>query len=321
MTVGRVSGRERRGLALVAVFSLLASLTIVFSPPALGNGNSPSAECGSTDPAWNGDFWKVQNDGGAPGTVETNVAGAIDMDADGSWINNESPVFRVVMNVGIGVGDGLVLSGIWGTGDGGTVDLTLLGLGHVTFCFTDAFAESTTTTTSSTTTTSAGATTTTSAGATTTTTASPSTTTTSDASTPTAGESTTAESDETNSEPSDATATSTANLPEGSDSGQTNDASQGDEPVEETEESTTADNDLSPETNRDTTAAAGLSGPGEPPAPGQESSDAAPFVFRNPHQWALADLAIIGALVAAVVALLNRKRLRRLVGDLGERWR
>ncbi|MEX1037842.1 MAG: hypothetical protein WDZ96_03185 [Acidimicrobiia bacterium] len=317
MTVTWGSVARRKALALAAAFCLLGSLIIVFSPPALGNGSSPSAECASTNPAWNGDFWKVEKDDGTLSEIETNMPGAITLTANGSWTNNnEDPVFRVVLKIDDeddddGDDEQVVLSGIWATGEGGTIDVTLSGLDHVTFCFTSEVAESepTTTTTSPATTTTAGPTTTT--------TAVPTTTTTPNATIATLTESTTTT-------PSDDTITNAAANPtDASDSDLTNDELQGDETVEEAEGSTTDDSGLSPEIDRDT-AAAGLTngGPGEPPTAEQESSsDAAPYVFRSSHQWTLADLAILGALIAAIAGLLARRNLRRLIWHLGERWR
>jgi hypothetical protein len=185
MTVTWGLGARRSALALLAAFGLTASLTTVLSPPALGEGNPPSVECSSTNPAWNGDFWKVEKDDGTLSEVDTNVTGAITLAANGSWTNNnEDPVFRVVLKIDDGDdedGESQVLSGIWETGEGGTIDLTLNGLDHVTFCSTSEVSEEsepTTTTTIPTTTTSTSPTTTTSAGPTTSTSpdASPATT-------------------------------------------------------------------------------------------------------------------------------------------------
>ncbi|MEX2135301.1 MAG: hypothetical protein WEB67_14255, partial [Acidimicrobiia bacterium] len=317
---------RRRALALLAAFGLLASLITVFSPPALGDGNPPSVECSSTNPAWNGDFWKVEKDDGTLSEVETNVTGAITLAANGSWTNNnEDPVFRVVLKIDGDDDDdddeNQVLSGMWKTGEGGTIDLTLNGLDHVTFRSTSEVSEEpepTTTTTISTTTTSAGATTTTSAG--------PTTTTSPDASTAT----TLGESPPTT--PSDETTTNAAANPtEVSDSGLAGDASQADESVEEADGSETDGGDwLGPEgslpdADRDTTVAGLMNGgSGEPPALGQASisSDADPDVIRNSHQWPTqVDLAILGALIAAIAVLIDRRRLRRLVGHLGKRRR
>jgi hypothetical protein len=307
---------RRKALASIAVFALLASVITVFSPTALGNGNPPHVECASTDPAWNDGYWKVQIDNGTLSTVETNFAGAISLDADGSLTNNnENPVFRIVLKVG-GVGDDPVLSGIWETGEGGTIDLTLSGLAHVTFCFTDDVpddAEPTTTLGSSTSTTSASSTTTTAAG--------PTTTTSPDAWTaPTTGESTTTPA-------SDDTKTNAAtNSIEISDSALAGDASEADASGEQAEESKTDSSEWPepegslPVADRDTIdAVPPMIGWGRPPASGQAiiSSNAVPDGIRRSDQFpSLQDLAILGALIAAIAVVIVSRRLdvRRLVG-------
>jgi uncharacterized repeat protein (TIGR01451 family) len=139
---------RRRGLALLAAFTLLASLITVFSPAAQGQqGNPPSVECASTDPAWNGDYWKVQiNNGSAElNNVETNVnddAIIFDSDdvSDGSvtWTNNhedEADVFRVVRKEGHDEGDEAV-NAIVPFGESRTLTLDP-DISHITFCFTD----------------------------------------------------------------------------------------------------------------------------------------------------------------------------------------
>lgn len=316
-------------MAWLAACCLLASTTIVLSPPALGDGNSPSSECSSTDPAWNGDFWKIESDDGTLSDVETNIAGAITLATSGSWTNNnEDPVFRVVLKIDDDDDDEevQVFSGIWETGEGGTIDIALDELDHVTFCATSDVveeSESTTTTTTlgSTTTTAAPVTTTTIAG-TTTTTPGPATTTTAAGTTTTTGPvaSPAATPDEsTTTSPSEETTTNPAANPEESGaSGIAGDGSQADETVR----TETDDNDSSPDAARDTTAAGPADGgPGDPPALGQEASDAGPDLFRSPHLWTLADLAILGGLIAALGVLVYRRRLRRLVWHLSERWR
>jgi hypothetical protein len=321
MTVTWGLDARRKGLALLAAVGLLASLIGVFSAPALGTGNSPGVECGSTDPAWNGDYWKVQNDNGTLGTVETNVAGAITLDADGSWTNNENPVFRVVLKVGEGVGDDQVLSGNWETGEGGAIDLALTGLAHVTFCFKDEVSEEseqTTTSTSPTTTTSTTSTTTTSAGPTTTTSPAAGPPTTPGESTPTPA------SDET-------TTNGAANSTEASDSAVAISVSQADGSGKEADGSSSDGSDWqepegsSPDADRDTTAAAPMDGgSGEPPSLGQAAipSSAVPGATRKSQQWpTLVDLATLGALIAAIAVLNNRSRLRRLVENVGRMGR
>jgi hypothetical protein len=129
--------------------------------PALAQqGNPPSVECASTNPLWNGEYWKVQINNGSLSTIETNVPGAITLSApSGIWTNNNnSAVFRIILKVGQGVGTDQTISGFWTTGQGGGVNLALPGLSHVTFCFTDAAG--TTSTTATTTTTQASSTTT-----------------------------------------------------------------------------------------------------------------------------------------------------------------
>jgi hypothetical protein len=322
MTVTWGLDARRKGLALLAAVGLLASLIGVFSAPALGTGNSPSVECGSTDPAWNGDYWKVQNDNGTLGTVETNVAGAITLDADGSWTNNENPVFRVVLKVGEGVGDDQVLSGDWETGEGGSIDLALTGLAHVTFCFKDEVpeeSEQTTTSTSPTTTTSTISTTTTSVGPTTTTSPAAGPPTTPGESTPTPA------SDET-------TTNGAANSTEASDSAAASSVSQADGSGKEADGSSDGSDWQEPEgssldADRDATVAAPMNGgSGEPSALGQApiSSNAVPDATRNSEQWpTLEDLATLGVLIAAIAVLNDRSRLRRLVekAHVGRRGR
>jgi hypothetical protein len=325
MTVTWGLGARRRALALLAAFGLTASLTTVLSPPALGDGNPPSVECSSTNPAWNGDFWKVEKDDGTLGEVETNVTGAITLAANGSWTNNnEDPVFRVVLKIDDG-DDGdeesQVLSGIWETGEGGTIDLTLDGLDHVTFCSTSEVSEesepTTTTTTIPTTTTTASPTTTTSAG--------PTTSTSPDAST-------------TTTPAPDETATSaSANSTDVTDSTLASDAAQANESGNEGNGSATEGSDWVgsegslPDADRDTTVLGLTNGEsGEPPALGQASISSNPVsdvIRSSPHWLTLADLAILGALMAAiaVLTLIDRGRLdfRWLVEKvhLGKRWR
>lgn len=322
-------GARREALGLLAAFALLAALISVFSPRALGShggshGNPPSVECASTDPAWNGDYWKVQANDGTLSTVETNVAGAISFGGDGSWTNNnDDAVFRIVLKVGEGVGS-QVLSGMWETGESGTIDLTLNGLAHVTFCFTLEVPEEpepTTTLGSSTTTTSASSTTTTSEGPTTTTPAGPTTTMSPDTWTaPTPGEPTTPASDETTN--------AAANSTEESDSALASYASQANESGEEADGSKTDGSEWYgpegslPDADRDTTMAGLIvGGSGEPPALGQASieSNAVPDVVQTSHQWPTqVDLAILCALIAAIAVLIDRRKLdfRRLVGKV-----
>jgi hypothetical protein len=324
MTVTLGLGARRRALALLAAIGLTASLTAVFSPPALGNGNPPSVECYSTNPAWNGDFWKVEKDDGTLSDVDTNVTGAITLAANGSWTNNnEDPVFRVVLKIDDGDdedGESQVLSGIWETGEGGTIDLTLNGLDHVTFCSTSEVSEEsepTTTTTIPTTTTSTSPTTTTSAG--------PTTSTSPDAST-------------TTTPAPDETATSaSANSTDVTDSTLASDAAQANESGNEGNGSATEGSDWVgsegslPDADRDTTVLGLTNGEsGEPPALGQASISSNPVsdgIRSSPHWLTLVDLAILGALMAAiaVLALIDRGRLdlRRLVEKLhtGKRWR
>ena len=319
-------GAHRKVLASIAASALLASLMTVFSPPAFGShggshGSPPSVECASTDPAWNNEYWKVQIDNGALSTVETNVAGAISLDAEGAGTNNnDDPVYRTVLNFGGSVGADQVLSGTWETGEIRTLDLTLIGLTHVTFCFTDEGSEEdeapvgpepTTTLVSSTTTTAAGPTTTTAAGPTTTTSRDSWTTT-------TPGESTTTPAyDETTSD--------AANSADVTDSAVAGDESQPIESGEEVEGSKIDGSEwLGSEGSDDDrdTSDAGLifGGSGEPPALGQVpiSSNAIPDAQIS-HQWPTPlDLAILGALIAAipVLVLIDRRKLdlRRLVG-------
>ena len=149
---------------------ILMAMVLMLAAPALGQqGNPPSVECASTDPVWNEEYWKQQVNDGALGSIETNVTGAITLDSDGDWINNnDDSVFRIILKVGSGVGTDQVISGLWATGEGGNINLDLAGLSHVTFCFTDP-VETTTTTAEETTTTTAEETTTTTAEETTTT--------------------------------------------------------------------------------------------------------------------------------------------------------
>jgi hypothetical protein len=277
-------------------------------------------ECASTDPTWNDEYWKVQIDNGTLSTVETNVAGAISLDADGSLTNiNENPVFRIVLKVG-GVADDTVLSGTWESGEGGTIDLTLDGLAHVTFCFTDEVpdeAEPTTTLGSSTSTTSASSTTTTAVGPTTTT-------------SPDAWTTTTPASDDTNTN-------GAANSTEVGDSALASETSQADESGDQADGSKTdssewpgPDGSLS-DADRDTTDAGLLIGGwGGPPGRGQAtiSSNAVPDGIQSSDQFpTIQDLAILGALMAAIAVVIVSRRLdvRRLVGKShggkgGARW-
>lgn len=314
-------GARRRASALLAAFGLTASLTTVFSPPALGDGNPPSVECSSTNPAWNGDFWKIEKDDGTLSEVDTNVTGAITLAADGSWTNNnDDPVFRVVLKIDGGDDEeSQVLSGMWETGEGGTIDVTLNGLDHVTFCSTSEVSEESepTTTTIPTTTTSTSSTTTTSAG--------PTTSTSPDASTTTKPASVeTATSASANS--TDVTDSTLA-----SEAAQANESgNEGNGSATEVSEQDGAEGSL-PDADRDTTVL-GLtnSESEEPPALGQASisSSPVPDVIRSSAHWlGLVDLAILGALMAAiaVLTLIDRGRLdfRRLVerAHKGKRWR
>jgi hypothetical protein len=140
MNTDRIRGHDaqRRLLALVACLALLAALATMFSPAALGD--SPDGECSSSDPAWNGEYWTVEEDDGVLDDIETNVLGATTLTGSGSWVNNNvNPVFRIVLEVDDDDADDTeVLTGLWETGDGGTIDLTLDELEQVTFCFTDA---------------------------------------------------------------------------------------------------------------------------------------------------------------------------------------
>jgi hypothetical protein len=160
----------RRAAGFGSVLFLVGSLTLVMGVPASAQqGNPPSVECASQDPLWNGEYWKIQISNGGLGTIETNVAGAITLLANGNWTNNNnSAVFRIVLKVGQGVGTDQIISGFWTTGQGGGVNLVTPGLSHVTFCFTDAAPPpSTTTTAQGTATTTQGTTTTTQATTTT----------------------------------------------------------------------------------------------------------------------------------------------------------
>jgi hypothetical protein len=86
-----------------------------------------------------------------------------------------------------------------------------------------------------------------------------------------------------------------------------------------------------PDADRDTTVLGLTNGEsGEPPALGQASISSNPVsdgILSSPHWLTLVDLAILGALMAAiaVLALIDRGRLdlRRLVEKLhtGKRWR
>ena len=138
--IAMVGLAKRRVMGVSGALLLLMALVTMLAAPAIGQqGNPPSVECASTDPVWNGEYWKRQVNDGALGQIETNVAGAISLDSDGDWTNNNNdPVFRIILKVGQGTGTDQVISGLWETGEGGNIDLDLNGLSHVTFCFTAA---------------------------------------------------------------------------------------------------------------------------------------------------------------------------------------
>jgi hypothetical protein len=120
------------------VFSLMA----VFAGPAEGQGNPPSVECASTDPLWNGEYWKIQvgDNGqptGSPETSENVVNGDITLSIENlvvTWTNNSDYyVFRVVEKGGQ---YDEVNEGMWGPGEGDTFGVEQ-SISHITFCFTD----------------------------------------------------------------------------------------------------------------------------------------------------------------------------------------
>lgn len=317
-------GARRRTLALLAAFALLASLMTVFSEPALGD---PSVECSSTDPAWNGDYWKVLTLNGTLTTVETNVAGAISIDADGTWTNNNSdPAFRFGVKVGSGVGSGQVLSGMWEAGEGGTVDFIPNGVGHVTFCFTAGVPEESapTTTPESPTTTTPPTTTTSPEAAPPPPPGEPTTTTGPDALTPPPpGESTPPSFGEPTTTSPDESTNAASNSTGDSDFAIATNTSLANESSEETDASETDGNEgQEPEgplsdADRDTTVAGLTIGEsGEPPTQVQ-ASEAVPDVIPSSSQWPTrVDLAILAALLIAIAVLVERKKLdsRRLSG-------
>jgi hypothetical protein len=170
------------GLTALVILLYLVNVIMLGSNPVGAVGNPPDVECASTDPAWNGVFYKVQvNDGVL--TSETEGSGLIGITGTQgvvTWVNNEPEdyVFRYVLKVGTGTGNtDTVVNALWAPGEGGTIDLDEVGLSHMTFCFTEPEA-TTTTTTEATTTTTTEATTTTTTEATTTTTTEATTTTT-----------------------------------------------------------------------------------------------------------------------------------------------
>lgn len=313
---------HRRLLALLTCLALLAALTTMFSPAALGD--SPDEECSSSDPAWNGEYWAVEEDDGVLGDIETNVSGATTLTASGSWVNNNvNPVFRVVMEIDDDDDDEetQVLTGFWETGEGGLIDLTLDELEQVTFCFTNAVAdgEEPTTTVGSSSTTSLPGTTTTLE--TTSTTSMPETTTTSNTGTgttpevstpttaPTPGATTAPEGSPTS--PSDDPTSAAAASPPADSILETNElVNQSD--VGETDEST-SDSDAD-------RFASVVAGSGNLPAAGAPLSlQAEAEPVGESHSWpTLGDLAVLGSLVAAIGLVLGRKRIGRLVKSL--RW-
>ncbi|CAN5763172.1 hypothetical protein BH23ACT4_BH23ACT4_00840 [soil metagenome] len=321
-------GAPRKALALVAASALLASLIVVFSPPAWGN--SPTVECASSNPEWDGDYWKIQIVNGTLSTVETNVSAAISLSANGSWTNNsdDDSVFRIVLKVGASGAD-QVVSGMWAPGEGGTIGMPLNALGHITFCFTDGNDEDVEpepTTTTTTTTTSASSTTTTSAGVTTTTSAGPTTTTSPSLTTTTSPSLLTTTTPSSDATTTDATAISTEvdASAEADDSALAGDPSQPSEPAGEAVVSEIVGSEADgPEgslrdADRDTVAGL-IEDWGSPPALGQESlpSNAAPGVSPSSQHWPTqVDLAILVALIAAIAVLIHRRKLdlRRLFG-------
>lgn len=189
MTTRKLAGLVTALLLMVAMLPLVG----------LGQeGNPPETEC--TSEAWNGEYWKIQYNDGVFGGVESNVsAGAITLNSNGSWTNNhDNPVFRIVLKTGTPYPDVVHEPPV------NPIDLTVQGLSHITFCFTEE--QETTTTTEATTTTTEATTTTTEA---TTTTTEATTTTTEATTTTTAGETTTTTAGETTS-----TTTSTTIAPE-----------------------------------------------------------------------------------------------------------
>lgn len=312
----RGHGAHRRLLGLLACMAVVAALLTVFSPAALGD--SPDEECSSSDPAWNGEYWTVEEDDGVLGDVETNVSGATTLTETGSWINNNvNPVYRVVVETEDDDSDSeetQVVTGFWETGEGGTIEFTLDELEHVTFCFTNAGADEvdpTTTTLGTTSTTSApGATTTT--GADTVTTPAVSTPTTGPAPGPTTlpqGLSTSA-----SDEPAGSAA---ANSPTGSFGGTSELADlSGDAGSDRHIEGSTSD-----AVDPDQFALPFIGGSGNPPVAGPtpDLAQAEPDSVDGSHQWpTLGDLAVLGSLVAAIGVVMGRRRIGRFVKSL--RW-
>ncbi len=142
--MGTMAKRRTAAAATVLFLILYLMQMLATAAPARAvpsdEGNPPSTECATDadDPyQWNLEYWKVQVNDGVPGEIETNVDGAIDLADTGAWTNNnDDPVFRIVMKAGAS-GSDETFSGLWLTGQGGTIDLQAQGLSHVTFCFTD----------------------------------------------------------------------------------------------------------------------------------------------------------------------------------------
>ena len=136
----------RRLLAAFVAVMLMASVMLLFAESAAGQeGNPPSVECASD--LWNNEYWKIQVNDGSLGQIETSEPGAISLSTDGSWTNNTDwEVFRIIMKVGQGTGSDVIHEP-----PVNPIDLTLNGLSHVTFCFTETTTttepEDTTTTT------------------------------------------------------------------------------------------------------------------------------------------------------------------------------
>lgn len=130
----------RAGLAILTAVAMVAAMILLFgSAPALGQSSEPSTECASE--LWNEEYWKVQYNDNTDtfGTIQSSSVGngAITLNADGSWTNNTSyDVFRIVLKVGSGVGDDVVHEP-----PVNPIDLTIQGLSHITFCFTDPILE------------------------------------------------------------------------------------------------------------------------------------------------------------------------------------
>lgn len=128
-----IAQRRVAGATALMILAYLVQV-VLFAPGAMAEGNPPDVQCASSDPAWNGTYFKVEvKDNGSLGTTEGD--GSINLTA-GSWTNtDDEAVFRVVYKTGEVFPDD-EQSGLWEKGEGAAL-LNPQGLSHITWCFTE----------------------------------------------------------------------------------------------------------------------------------------------------------------------------------------